>query len=102
MKLDFYPGLQEKLPPSGFHAGALQPSQPQATIARRRNNGGRFRKDHLFVTRNAAAIAYTLIENAKLNGVDPQAWLTYVLGQWVYRSKGSLVDTYRIQFDLLE
>lgn len=24
----------------------------------------------------AAAIAYTLIETAKLNGVDPQAWLT--------------------------
>ena len=27
----------------------------------------------------AAAIAYTLIETAKLNGVDPQAWLTHVL-----------------------
>ena len=27
----------------------------------------------------AAAIAYTLIETAKLNGVDPQAWLTDVL-----------------------
>ncbi|EFO33344.1 transposase IS66 [Roseibium sp. TrichSKD4] len=27
------------------------------------------------------AIAYTLIETAKLNGVDPQAWLTWVLGQ---------------------
>ena len=26
------------------------------------------------------AIAYTLIETAKLNGVDPQAWLTDVLG----------------------
>jgi transposase len=25
------------------------------------------------------AIAYTLIETAKLNGVDPQAWLTDVL-----------------------
>ncbi|EFO33534.1 protein C [Roseibium sp. TrichSKD4] len=24
---------------------------------------------------------YTLIETAKLNGVDPQAWLTWVLGQ---------------------
>jgi len=24
----------------------------------------------------AAAIAYTLIETAKLNGIDPQAWLT--------------------------
>ncbi len=27
----------------------------------------------------AAAIAYTLIETAKLNGVDPQAWLTNTL-----------------------
>jgi len=27
-----------------------------------------------------AAIAYTLIETAKLNCVDPQAWLTDVLG----------------------
>ncbi len=29
----------------------------------------------------AAAIAYTLIETAKLNGVDPQAWLTNALGR---------------------
>ena len=29
----------------------------------------------------SAAIAYTLIESAKLNGVDPQAWLTEVLGK---------------------
>ena len=28
-----------------------------------------------------AAIVYTLIETAKLNGVDPQAWLTDVLGR---------------------
>ena len=34
------------------------------------DNGGR-----------SAAIAYTLIETAKLNGVDPQAWLTDVLGR---------------------
>ncbi len=27
----------------------------------------------------SAAIAYTLIETAKLNGVEPQAWLTDVL-----------------------
>ena len=31
--------------------------------------------------RQAAAIAYTLIETAKLNGVDPQAWLTDVLAR---------------------
>ena len=29
----------------------------------------------------AATIADTLIETAKLNGVDPQAWLTDVLGR---------------------
>ena len=29
----------------------------------------------------AMAIALTLIETAKLNGVDPQAWLTWVLGR---------------------
>ena len=29
----------------------------------------------------AMAIAYTLIETAKLNNVDPQAWLTSVLAQ---------------------
>lgn len=29
----------------------------------------------------AMAIAYTLIETAKRNNVDPQAWLTWVLGQ---------------------
>ena len=29
----------------------------------------------------AMAIAFTLIETAKLNKVDPQAWLTWVLGQ---------------------
>jgi len=29
----------------------------------------------------AAAVAYTLIETAKLNKVDPQAWLTEVLSQ---------------------
>jgi len=38
------------------------------------------RKNYLFVGSEgggkAAAIAYTLIETAKLNGVDPQAWLT--------------------------
>ena len=29
----------------------------------------------------SAGIAYTLVETAKLNGVDPQAWLTDVLGR---------------------
>ena len=43
------------------------------------------RKNYLFVGSEgggkAAAIAYTLIETAKLNGVDPQAWLTDVLSR---------------------
>ena len=29
----------------------------------------------------AMAIAFTLVETAKLNGVDPQAWLKWVLAQ---------------------
>src|SRR3954468_18033829 len=43
------------------------------------------RKKYLFVGCNggsrSAAIAYTLIETAKLNGINPQAWLTDVLGR---------------------
>jgi len=43
------------------------------------------RKNYLFMGSEsggkAAAIAYTLIESAKMNGVDPQAWLTDVLGR---------------------
>ena len=43
------------------------------------------RKNFLFVGSEgggkSAAVAYTLIESAKLNGVDPQAWLTEVLGR---------------------
>jgi transposase len=41
------------------------------------------RKNYLFMGSDnggrSATIAYTLIETAKLNGVDPQAWLTDVL-----------------------
>lgn len=43
------------------------------------------RKNYLFMGSEgggkSAAIAYTLIETAKLNGVDPQAQLTCVLGR---------------------
>ena len=43
------------------------------------------RKNYLFMGSErggkSAAIAYTLIETAKLNGVDPQAWLTDVLAR---------------------
>ena len=41
------------------------------------------RKNYLFMGSasggRAAAIAYTLIETARLNDVDPQAWLAQVL-----------------------
>jgi hypothetical protein len=41
------------------------------------------RKNDLFMGSigggKAAAIAYTLIETARMNGVDPEAWLTWVL-----------------------
>jgi hypothetical protein len=41
------------------------------------------RKNDLFMGSigggKAAAIAYTLIETAKMNSVDPEAWLTWVL-----------------------
>jgi hypothetical protein len=43
------------------------------------------RKNYLFMGSEgggkSAAIAYTLIETAKLNGIDPQAWLTDVLAR---------------------
>lgn len=43
------------------------------------------RKNYLFVGSEtggrAAAIAYTLIETAKLNGIDPQAWLADTLAR---------------------
>lgn len=45
------------------------------------------RKNYLLVSSEgggkAAAIAYTLIETAKLNGIAPQAWPTWVLAQIV-------------------
>lgn len=41
------------------------------------------RKNYLFMGSigggKAAAIAYTLVETCKLNNVDPEAWLTWVL-----------------------
>jgi transposase len=43
------------------------------------------RKNYLFMGSErggqSAAIAYTLIETAKLNAVDPQAWLTVTLAR---------------------
>ena len=41
------------------------------------------RKNYLFMGSvgggNAAAVAYTLIETAKMNNVNPEAWLSWVL-----------------------
>jgi len=43
------------------------------------------KKNYLFMGSErgdkSATIAYTLIETAKLSGLDPQAWLTKVLGR---------------------
>ncbi len=54
----------------------LQPSRQPVALGR---------KNYLFVGSQgggkSAAVAYTLIETAKLNGVDPQTWLTDVLGR---------------------
>ena len=48
------------------------------------------RKNYLFMRSaaggKAAAIAYTLIETAKLNDIDPQAWLAQVLDRVVSHS----------------
>lgn len=38
------------------------------------------------------AIAFTLIETAKMNGVDPQAWLTWVLAQIADHSERPLTE----------
>lgn len=64
------------------------------------------RKNYLFMGSEkggkAAAIIYSLIETAKLNDVDPQAWLAFVLGHiadqkvteldelmpWIFRNNG--------------
>jgi len=41
----------------------------------------RHRQMDLVANAESAAIAYTLIETAKLNSVNPQAWLTNVLSR---------------------
>ncbi len=54
------------------------------------------RKNYLFVGSEgggkSAAIAYTLIKTAKLNGVDPQTWLTDVLGRIAYYPINRIAD----------
>ena len=54
------------------------------------------RKNFLFMGSEgggkSVAIAYTLIETAKLNGVDPQAWLTQPLERIANGWPGSEID----------
>jgi hypothetical protein len=54
------------------------------------------RKNYLFVGSQtggkSAAIAYTLIETAKLNGVDPQAWLADTLARIPYHKINRIND----------
>ena len=56
------------------------------------------RKNYLFVGSQAggraAATAYTLIETAKLNGVDPQAWLADTLAR-IPDHKITRIDDFR-------
>ena len=70
---------------SRVHPTFSHTQDPTRTFTRGRPNWRVGLKDHLFIgsegAANAAAIAYTLIETAKLNGVDPQAWLTDTLGR---------------------
>lgn len=54
------------------------------------------RKNYLFMGSEgggkAAAIAYTLIETAKMNGVDPQAWLTHVIDRIADHPASKITD----------
>ncbi|MDX7950886.1 IS66 family transposase [Lichenihabitans sp. Uapishka_5] len=63
--------------------GSLEPSNNAAERAIRPLTLGR--KNYLFAGSDAggrrAATFYTLISTARLNGVDPQAWLTDVIGR---------------------
>ena len=63
---------------------AIEQNAPNNTAERSMRPIALGRKNYLFMGSEgggkSAAIAYTLIETAKLNGVDPQAWLTDVLG----------------------
>ena len=56
--------------PAIFFAGPGRSFVLRVTLSYPEKGGGR-----------STAIVYTLIETAKLNGVDPQAWLTDVLGR---------------------
>jgi hypothetical protein len=77
-----YKGWMQKLRPYLEH-GCLEADNNGAERAWKPVALGR--KNFLFVGSEgggrSAAIAYTLIETAKLNGINPQAWLTDVLGR---------------------
>ncbi len=68
------------------------------------------RKNYLFVSSQtggrAAAIVYTLIETAKLNGVEPQAWLADTLarrhGDKRLKNTGTCSPQFPAQYDLVE
>ncbi len=72
----------KRLRPYLYH-GSLEIDNNTAERAMRSVAIGR--KNYLFVGSltggRAAAIAYTLIETAKLNGVDPQDWLADTLAR---------------------
>ena len=47
----------------------------------------------------SAATAYTLIEIAKLNGVDPQDWLTNVLGRFADHKINRVDELLPLRYD---
>jgi transposase len=74
-------------------AGAIRYGLPRLKRLRPHLDDGRLSIDNN--VGKSAAIAYTLIETAKLNGLDPQAWLTKVLNRIADRhiNQGDARDT---------
>ena len=64
------------------------------------------RKNYLFVGSQgggkAAAIAYTLIETAKLNGVDPQSWLADTFARISDHKITRVDDTHAVETQLTQ
>src|SRR6516165_1265631 len=92
VRLRASPPTQRQVPPlNGFplYAGALDrtqpllrrwPPRPQQQSGRARPSRRRHRPQELSVCQRAAAM-YSLIETAKLNGLNPHAYLTDVLAR---------------------
>ena len=61
------------------------------------------RKNYLFMGSKgggkAAANAYTLIETARMNGVNPEAWLTWVLERIADHKINRIDDTRPLELD---